>query len=89
MQRFTEVKWLIKAIVNLRYPEERIPRGYVSSTMFRLHLPRPDSSLLHRLRTGSTLSFQLLERFGRARNPNRAVLKAGENANDLLANQHK
>lgn len=85
MQRFTEVRWLIKAIVNLRYPEERIPRGYVSSTMSRPH----DSSLLHRLRTGSTLSFQLLERFGRARNPNRAVLKAGENANDLLANQHK
>lgn len=82
--RPAEAKRLIKTIFNLCHPDERISRRAGPPMIFHLHLPRPHCSLLHHLRTGSELSSQVLQWFGRVRSLNGIFCSAVEDVNHLL-----
>lgn len=79
-----QMKRLIKAIVNHRHPDKRIARGNPSAQLLYPHFTHAECSLLHRLRTGRTLTDQVLDCFGRARHSTYAFCSVTEGIPPLL-----
>lgn len=67
LRGFVEAKRIINAIVSIRHSDKPVAHGAPPP---KLHPPftRAECSLLQCLRTGSGLTSQVLERFGRGRN---------------------
>lgn len=84
ISQFLDAKKLIKAIVNLRHPDEHVAWRTPRPRRLHSYFTRAECSPLHCLRTSSALGNQVLERFCRARHSNCEFFNVLEDIPQLL-----